>query len=280
MHEFRIDGPALKKGVPIHLCVSGLDRFQSVIDKSYLVLSKSQRMSTKDREIFYLRAVSFRQSSFITDFEIILAGIQITLPFLNTLGPQNLWNFTKDAFSFLKLICNAVRNGEKPTYEFKNQGDVIVQVGDHYHHYHSQVINIGKMALPSYQSLAHLIQPSKVDTISSRPHQQECPDIYIGPNDKEMFDIPKRLEKETVNLGCEIFDFNKYKNKGKLYVKEPGQAVETGEYNFEVYGSQDNVEYIYSMLKKEVELFCLIEMESNPFGDDTVHKLHVTGVNI
>ena len=78
---------------------------------------------------------------------------------------------------------------------------------------------------------------------------------------------------------CEIYDFNKYKNVGKLSVKTKNQPVPIGEYSFTISGSQNNVDYIYSMLKPQVELICLIEMESNPFGDDKVHKLHITGVN-
>jgi len=275
VHEFKIDGPAFKEGAPIHLSVSALDNFQSVIDKSYLVLSGAKRMSPKDREIFHLRATNFRRGSLLTEFEIVISGIQLALPFVSSFGPQNLW----DSFSFLKTVCAAVQNGEKPTYEFNNEGDASVHIGDNHYHYHAPVIQIGKLALPSYQSLAHLIEPFKVSEISSKPQAQEESDIYIGQNDKEMFDIPTRIEKETVALGCEIYDFNKYKNKGKLSVKESGQAVPVGDYSFEIFGSQDNVEYIYSMLKAKVELYCLIEMESNPFGDDRVHKLHVTGVN-
>jgi hypothetical protein len=279
VHEFKIDGPAFKEGAPIHLSVSALDNFQSVLDKSYLVLSGAKRMSPKDREIFHLRATNFRRGSLLTEFEIVITGIQLALPFVSSFGPQNRWDYTKDSFSFLKTVCTAVRNGEKPTYEFNNQGDASVHIGDNHYHYHAPVIQIAELALPSYQNLAHLIEQSKVNEISSKPKLQEEPDMYIGPNDKEMFDIPTRIEKETVPLGCEIYDFNKYKNKGKLSVKEPGQAVPVGDYNFEIFGSQDNVEYIYSMLKPQVELYCLIEMESNPFGDDRVHKLHVTGVN-
>ena len=78
---------------------------------------------------------------------------------------------------------------------------------------------------------------------------------------------------------CEIYDFNKYKNVGKLSVKAKNQPVHIGEYNFTISGSQNNIDYIYSMLKPEVELICLIEMESNPFGNDKVYKLHITGVN-
>ncbi|MBT1076977.1 hypothetical protein [Geobacter grbiciae] len=279
MHEFKIDGPAFKEGSPIHISVAALDSFQSILDKSYLVLAGAKRMSAKDREIFYLRATSFRQGSLLTNFEIVLSGIQLGLPFVSSFGPQNFWEYTKDSFSFLKNVCTAVQKNEKPTYEFNNQGDASVHIGDNHYHYHAPVIQIAELALPNYQDLAHLIDPLKVNKILSKPANQEEPDIYIGPKDRGMFDIPTRIEKETVYLKCEIYDFNKYKNKGKLSVKIPEQAVPQGDYNFEIFGSQDNVEYIYSMLKPLVELYCLIEMESNPFGDDKVNKLHITGVN-
>lgn len=279
MHEFKIDGPALRNGVPIHIAVSALDNFQAVVDKSYLVFSGSKRMTARDREVFSLLASNFKKGSLLTQFEIILSGVQVALPFVSSFGPQNLWDFTKDSFEFLKLVCNAVQKGEKPTYEFNNNGDAKVQIGDTHHHYHGSVIQIGKLALPNYQSLAGMIDPKKLDHISANPVHQESPDIYIGPNDKNMFDVPRRIEKETVELSCEIYDFNKYKNVGKLSVGSSGEPVPEGEYNFEIFGSQDNVEYIYSMLKPQVELHCLIEMESNPFGEDKVYKLHVTGVN-
>lgn len=134
------------------------------------------------------------------------------------------------------------------------------------------------MALPNYQNLAGMIDSKKLDLISAGRVRQEVPDIYMGVNDRNMFDVPKRIEKETVELRCEIYDFNKYENIGKLSISESGQPVPVGDYNFEIFGSQDSVDYIYSMFKPQVDLHCLIELESNPFGDDTVHKLHITGV--
>lgn len=279
MHEFKIDGPAFKDGAPIHISVAALDSFQGIVDKSYLVLAGVKRMSPRDREIFHLRATSFQRGSLLTNFDIVLSGIQLALPFVSAFGPENFWEYTKEAFSFLKTVCEAVQKGQKPTYVFNNEGDVSVHIGDNHYHYHAPVIQIGELALPSYQDLAHLIDPLKVSQISSKPKHQDAPDIFIGPKDRGMFDVPTRIEKETVSLKCEIYDFNKYKNKGKLSVKVAGQAVPLGDFNFEIFGSQDNVDYIYSMLKPQVELFCLIEMESNPFGDDRVHKLHVTGVS-
>lgn len=52
MHEFKIDGPAFKEGAPIHISVAALDSFQSIVDKSYIVLAGTKRMSAKDRDVF------------------------------------------------------------------------------------------------------------------------------------------------------------------------------------------------------------------------------------
>lgn len=276
--EFKIDGPALKDGVPIHLALAALENFQAVLDKTYLVATGGKKMTANDREKYFLRASEFRTGSLLTVFEVALQGVQLGLPLVSQLGPQNLWDYTRETFSFLKLVCGAVQRGESPEYEFNNQGDAIVHVGDVHNHYHGPVIQIGERALPNYQNLAHMIDQKKLSEISAGSARTERPDIYIGSNDREMFDVPTRIEKETVELTCEIFDFNKYKNAGKLSVSVAGQQIPTGDYNFSIFGSQNNVDYIYSMLKPQVKLFCLVEMEASPFGGDRVHKLHVTGV--
>lgn len=277
--EFKIDGPLLKDGVPLHLAIQALDNFHSIIDKTYLVSSGSKKMTSKDRDHYYLKATEFREGSLLTVFEIALQGVQLSLPVISHLGPQNIWDYTKETFNFLKLVCGAVQKGEKPTYEFNNEGDANVHIGDINHHYHAPVIQIAQLALPSYQNLAHLLDPKKLTEISAGSQNKKERDIYLGENDKAIFDIPTRIEKETIELKCEIFDFNKYKNIGKLSVSSEGQEVPPAEYNFTIFGNQDNVEYIYSMLKPEVGIICLIEIESNPFGEDKVCKLHITGVN-
>ena len=276
--QFKIDGPVLKGGVPIHIAVAALDNFQSIVDKTYLVSSGAKKITAKDRERYFLKATKFQEGSLLTVFEITLQGVQLGLPLVSQLGPQNIWDYTKETFKFLKLVCGAVQKGQKPTYEFNNNGDAIVHVGNDNHHYHGPVIQIAQLALPSYQNLAHLLDPKKLTEISAGVRKLETPDIYLGENDKGLFDVPTRLEKETIELRCEIFGFNKYKNIGKLAVSIDDQEVPPGEYNFTIFGNQDNVEYIYSMLKPEVAVFCLVEMESSPFGEDKVNKLHITGV--
>ena len=88
--SFKLQGPIFQEGVPIHIAIKAWDNFQSIIDRTYLIATDSQRIGAKEREKYFLRA---------TTFEIFLAGTQLVLPFLGTLGPQNLWKYTKETFN-------------------------------------------------------------------------------------------------------------------------------------------------------------------------------------
>ncbi len=277
--QFKIDGPKLKDGVPIHIAVSALDHFQRIVDKSYLGITGSKRITPKDREQYFLQVTEFKHGSLITYFDIALQGVQLGLPLVSAYGPQNLWAATKDTFNFLKTVCAAVQNGQKPHYEFNNEGDATVKIGNEIHNYNGTVIQIGKMALPNYQDLAHMLGSQKLSEISAGQTKTESMDIYLEEKDSKIFDVPTKIEKETVELKCEVFDFNKYKNIGKLSVSEMGQAISIGEYNFAIFGKQDNVDYIYTMLKPEVILNCLIELEISPFGGEKIHLLHIIGIS-
>jgi hypothetical protein len=197
MLEYKVDGPALKDGIPIHIAAASLDYFQAVLDKTYLIAVGSKKMTGRDRNVFQLRASSFSRGSLLTNFEIILKGAQLTLPFIGTLGPQNVWEYTKDTFNFLKVVCGAVQKGDKPQYVFENNGDVTVKTGNTVNNYYGSVIQIGELALPSYQNLAHLIDPKKLDTISAGQCKQEKPDIFIGKYDREIWFI--RLKRTLIH---------------------------------------------------------------------------------
>lgn len=275
---FKIDGPILHKGVPLHIALAALDNFQTILDKSYLVSINSKRLSAKDRERYFIEVKEFRQHSLSTLFDIIVQGVQLTLPLFPVLGPQNIWDYTVETYKFLKIVCNAVQNGKQPHYEFKGDGKTVVRIGNEIHNYYASVFQIGQLSLPYYQNLAHMVSPAKITEISAGKIKAETPDIQLTVKDIESFDVPTKIEKETVKIKCEIFDFNKYKNEGKLSVKIDGQAILPGEYKFSIFGDQNHLDYIYSMLKPEVTLHCLIELKADPFGIEKVHKLHITGV--
>lgn len=273
--QFKLDGPAFDEGVPLHSAVMALSNFQAIVDKTYLVLTNGKRLSHSDRELFHLRALEFRRGSFLTNFEIAMAAVQLTLPFVTELGPQNIWEYTKDTFNFLKLVFTSAQEGQRPTYNFENNGDVAVHIGDNHYHFHGPVYQIGERSLPNYRNLAHMMQPGKIESIFAGT--SETRDIYLETKDRELFDVPSVIDNSPIEIECEIFDFNKFNNIGKLLVKE-GQTIPSGEYNFTIIGSQNTVDYIYSMLKPRVSISCLKEMKINPFGESNIYRLHVLGV--
>ena len=102
--SFKMEGPIFERGVPLHLVIGGLTELHHVVDKTYIVLHDKKRVSRSDREQFQIVSHKFSSSSFLTEFEILLTGVQLALPFISQYGPQNIWDYTKETFSFLKQI--------------------------------------------------------------------------------------------------------------------------------------------------------------------------------
>ena len=278
MEKFRLklEGPIFQEGVPIHLVIKAWDNFQSIVDKTYLVATGSQRISAKDRESYYLRGIGFERSSFITDFEIFLVGVQLTLPFVSSIGPKNIWEYTKETFNFLKLVCTAKDGKDKPSIEIHGNQDMEVHIGDKHYHYHAPVYFIAEKALPKYQEFAHTMDEGKLESISAG--SEVFPEIELKLKDRTLFDLPTEIDENSIEIKCEIFDFNKFKNEGKLRVLEE-QQIPSGDYNFSIFGSQDNVQYIYSMLEPLITIRCLTEVAISPLGPELISRLHITGVS-
>lgn len=273
--SFKLDGPIFQEGVPIHVAIKAWDNFQAIIDRTYLVATGAQRIGAKDREKYFLKATTFEHSSFLTYFEIFLAGTQLALPFLGSLGPQNLWQYTKDSFHFLKLICTHKEDTTKTIIEVQDSQNTFVKVGDTHYHFHGPVVQIAEKSLPKYQDLAHMLDEGKIESISAG--DQLKPEMILKLEDKNIFDFPTKLEEDPIEVKCEIFTFNKYNNAGKLRISD-GQVIPGGDYNFSIFGNQDNVNYIYSMLKPLVTIQCLLEFAISPLGPKLIAHLHITGI--
>lgn len=272
---FKLEGPVLEDNIPLHLVIESLSNFQAIVDKTYLGLKgEKKRLSKKERQFFQLHAQSFERGSFLTYFEIFFAATQLTLPFMTSFGPKNVWEYTKESFNFLKLIYTAAQNNKQPTYSFQGNHDFTVHIGDTHHHYHAPVYQIGETALNNYRNLAHLTEQG-ISAIIAGTTERE--DIKLSEKDQHLFDLPSQIDNEPIELKCEIFDFNKFKNNGRLLVSD-GQGLPPGEYSFSIFGDQDNVNYIYSMLKSQVSISCLKESKLNPFAGEAVFMLHIIGV--
>jgi hypothetical protein len=277
---FKMDGPVFKDGIPLDIAIEGLEKIQSIIDKAYLEVTSGRRVGRRTREQFRLRFSEMREGSFEADLQFCVATValaQTTFPFLMNADPKTIWNLTKQAFAFLEQIMKARAKGEKPQYSNTSDGNVVVVTGDNNRVIVSPVvINIARESLEDYQSLAKL-NDSGVAAISCGEKGSPAV-IRLDEGNRKAFLPPSEIVPEPVNMDCEIFDFNKFARKGKLKVPD-GQLVPAGEYSFEVVGDQAIAEYIESMLKTQVNVSCLKEVATSPFGAQDIAKIQLLRFN-
>lgn len=120
-----------------------------------------------------------------------------------------------------------------------------------------------------------MLERKKIERISAGDRNN--PEMILRLEDKNLFDLPTKVQDEPIEVKCEIFTFNKFNNVGRLRVFED-QLIPSGDYNFSIFGDQNNVNYIYSMLKPLVQVKCLIEMAVSPLGSEAIASLHITAI--
>lgn len=101
--------------------------------------------------------------------------------------------------------------------------------------------------------------------------------IRIAQNEAAFFDVPSTIDPQPIDLDCEIFDFNKFEDSGKLRVFD-GQALPMKDYRFSVVGKQADSDYIEAMLRRSVRITCLREITVDPLAQEKVVRLQVLKV--
>jgi len=278
---FQMDGPVFNSGVPMHIAIEALGDLQTIIEKSYLVYQGREKISQEERRILQIRINHLGPGSpiLLAKLELVINVAQIALPLIATINPNVIWDYTKATFSFLKSVFNAAKEGQKPQYSISGN-DVTVTTGTQTHVYHAPVYHIGKLVLPSYQRLSRLMEEEEItsaELFSESDVRRETPAIELHESDRDLFSIPTTVGPEPISLTCEVFDFNKYENQGRLNTFD-NQDIPAGKYSFKVVGEQDVVSYIDAMLYEKVTVTCLVENRNDPLGESTVARLQVISV--
>lgn len=274
--HFKMDGPSFADGIPLHLLTNSLSDVQSLLDKAYLGLTQRKRLSRDDRSRYYLLSNDIKHGSAETDFGVVLTGIQTAFPFFSALGPSGLWEYTKQSFDFLKFVYSAMKAGKQPTYSWSGDNSQFqVNTGDQTNVYNAPVFNIGQMSVNNYASLAKPIEEKFLDYIAVGDPNVGA--IRLDASNADVFLLPSQIETTPLKLKCEIFDFNKFDNIGKLYVY-PGEIAKEGDYRFQVIGDQNISQYIEAMLRKQVSVNCLREIAPNPFSPEKIIRFQIINV--
>lgn len=274
--RFRMDGPIFDDGMPLPLALSSLQEVQAIFDKSYLVLAGGKKVTKKDRDQFYLKTFNIRHGSLESDLQIVYEVAQYTIPAIAAHAPKDIWDLTQQGWDFLKFIYGLAAKGERPMYEARDNGTINVFNGENVRVYNSSVVKVGESSVNHWRALNHKLKEGRVETYSMGSSAN--PEIELFSSEKTIFDNPTHVDKVPVDVSCDIYDFNKRNNVGKLTVTGNADIPE-GDYAFTVVGDQDRIEYISSMAKPEVQAVVLKEVSIDPLGETRIKRLHIIEVH-
>ena len=271
-----MEGPVFQDGIPLPIALASLQDVQSIFDKTYLVLTGGKKITKKDRDKFYLKTFDIKHGSLESDLQIIYEIAQYSFPLIAAYTPSDILSLTQQGWDFLKYIYSLALKGEKPMYEARDNATINVYNGDNIKVYNAEVVKIGKLSVHHWRSLNHKLKEGHINSYSMGT--ADSPEIILDSDLKKIFDNPSHIETTPVEVSCDIFDFNKRNNAGKLYVTD-GDLIPEGDYSFSVIGSQDRIEYISSMARPEIKAIVLKEVSIDPLGDAEIIKLHIMEVH-
>lgn len=274
--DLYMDGRAFEHGIPVHLLLQGFDTSQTILDRAYLGLAGRARFTADERQRFYLLTKGVRHSSLDSWMDLVLTGVQTSFPIFGALGPAGIWEYSKQAYGLLKFAYAAVKGGSQPTYQNNGDGTLSVNNGTQTNVYNGPVYNIAKASQRVYVDMAKNVTAGTINSFSLSERGGEFA-IRIAQDEAAFFDVPSVIDPQPIELDCEIFDFNKFEDMGKLRVFED-QVLPTKDYRFSVVGNQADQTYIEAMLRRQVKVTCLREVVVDPLAQEKIVRLQVLKV--
>ncbi len=274
--DLYMDGRAFENGIPVHLMLQGFEASQTILDRAYLGLMGKARFTAEERQRFYLLTKGVKHSSLDSWMDLMLAGVQTSFPVLGALGPAGIWEYSKQAYELLKFAYEAVKKGNQPTYQNNADGTLSVNNGTQINIYNGPVYNIAKSSQRIYVDMAKNVVDGTINSFSLTERNGESA-IRIAQNEASFFNVPSVIDPQPLELDCEIFDFNKFEDIGKLRVFD-GQALPSKDYRFSVVGNQADQPYIEAMLRRHVKVICLREVVIDPLAQEKIVRLQVLKV--
>lgn len=274
--QFKIEGPAFNKGIPLLEITTALHEFHYILDKSYLTKSKLSKMSPKERGTFSVLATEIRQGSFIAELQLILFISSPLLPTFYEYKAKDLWDITKHVYTYLKALFSMRSSGVEPKIII--EGDNYAPVVNNENGtitVNNIIINTADRAEPHFKKLTSIIKEGKMDSISAVDENKEG--FMLTPKERDLFNPSTELEKDVITIEANIFRYDKEANTGKLRVFE-GQTIPQGEYNFKPIKQSSPVLYIMAMAKSTVIVNVLKEIEKHASGVTRISRLHIVSI--
>lgn len=273
-YKFELQGRAFDGGDRLDKVAAGLTALQHVFDAQYRAITDKKRLSEQDRANFQIRLTRYEDGSFVTYLEAIYTGLQLALPFLA--GTPNIWDATKNAFDFLKLLYELSHQGKEFQVTQNGDGNTVVTSGDTHQVFNGPVYIIGNQLIGAVREMDDLLEGDEVQRVALEGPDSQ-PVLELTSDMKGLFYPPTQVDETPIKLTCDIFDFNKYDKIGKARVPAD-QPIPPGNYKFKNIGDQTVDDFILSMTEPQVTLNCLIKYQHDPLSESRIAEILVVRV--
>ena len=274
-----MNGAAFDDGYRLDKMVSGLHGTQQVLEGVYKGVTGKSRLSKSDRELYKLIVQDVEHGSLLVTLGALFSGVQQTLPFLPSLSPDDMWDYTKASAAFLYDIYKAAHEGKPVSIHQDGENTSVVTQGNEnaVQVYNGPVYQIGTQIITGLRTLDDALEENNVEEITLGSRFEREPAIKMSLEEKGLYYPPISIDEEPKTINCDIFDFNKYDRIGKLRVSD-SQKIPEGNYKFRVVGRQEVEDYILSMTEREVEVHCMVEYENDPLRESRISTLLIIDV--
>lgn len=272
---FTIDGPKLKDSVPLLDVLTSLQEFHHIVDKAYLATTKNKRILSGDRSRYTILATDFKKGSFITELLLITAATVQTLPSIPGASYKDIWEIAKGSYDFLKTLAEKRSSGVEPVINIEGSVNAPIIIGNNIT-ISETVFNAADRSEPNFKKITAVIKPGEIDRISS--FNQEGFGFELTEKDKDLFNPRTKLDKEVINIECDINKYDKVSRTGRMLVFE-GQPISPREYPFKPIKVSDSHLFIHAMAKRSVKVNVIKEIEVHTTGAERIAALRVVSID-
>lgn len=272
---YEIKGPeVLKDRIPLYELIGTLKEYLNIVDRSYLTVTGSKRLTRKERDKYKIVAYNFSPGSLQIDLAIELYELaQQLFPFMMPAGAAGLWNIAKHSYQFVKLVTELRFKGKEPAIQEDNSIQSYI-VGDNNKIIVNPTISINADKIEeSVGKIAGFINPGAIDRVELKDPEDEG--ISITEEEKALFNPETTISEDTETITADIYRLDTESRKGKLHILE---GMTPRDISFQIIGNQSIGPYIDALKSAQVKIKALREEAITLTGKQYLKRLLLTGI--
>lgn len=274
-------GKYFDEGFDLYETLSTLNDLQSIFDKAYITITDKPRITKKDREIYRVKAVDIRKGSLVADITVgFCNAAQIAIPVLAHYSPSYLWSVTKEAFTYLKTVLSANKDGKGISLKNDGEGNVNIIIAGNNNKilFPERAYALANKVYDEFTNIAKQIDGENIKSVSLLEKQvsDEKNPIKIGDAERELFTQETKIEEKPTEVKGKIFRIDTHAVSGKMIVTEStDKEIEGSELSFDLLDEND-IGKCCRGIEKEMMFLVLKKIAFDPISiRNTVKSLKI-----